>query len=152
MRLDPTYVKALHRRATARIQLNQNEEALEDLTKVLAIEPNNVESLKELQKLEKIIESLKPKIDIMKHVKPSTSQESLEIIPGDIPPPKTFSKETELLLNQWPKGKPVFKTPIDAFVKSEKQRDDSLIYPVTKAPNLRSKVWQRNLVIKGQVY
>lgn len=143
MRLEPTYVKALHRRATARIQLKQNEEALEDLTKVLAIEPNNVESLKELQKLEKIIKSLKPKIDIMK---PSTSQE--KIIPGDIPPPETFSKETELLLNQWPKGKQVFKTPIDTFVKSEEQRDDSLIYPVTKAPNLRSKVWLRDWVIK----
>ncbi|XP_044738856.1 RNA polymerase II-associated protein 3-like [Chrysoperla carnea] len=51
LRLDSTYVKALQRRAAARIQLTQLNEALKDLTKVMELEPNNRESLSEITKL-----------------------------------------------------------------------------------------------------
>lgn len=55
LQLDPTYVKALQRRAAARDGLKHLQDAITDLKRVLELEPHNTESKKELQKLEKLL-------------------------------------------------------------------------------------------------
>jgi cytochrome c-type biogenesis protein CcmH/NrfG len=49
--LDPTYVKALHRRATARVGLKRYGDAVQDFEQVLRLEPNNKMASTELQKI-----------------------------------------------------------------------------------------------------
>lgn len=49
--LDPTYVKAYHRRANARVQLKRFAEAVQDFDKVLELEPKNKTAKAELEKL-----------------------------------------------------------------------------------------------------
>ena len=49
--LDPTYVKAYHRRANARAQLKRFSEAVQDFDKVLELEPKNKTAKAELEKL-----------------------------------------------------------------------------------------------------
>lgn len=56
--LDPKYVKAFHRRGTARIGLKKLNEAKEDFEEVLKLEPFNKEAQKELIKIEKEVESM----------------------------------------------------------------------------------------------
>lgn len=51
--LNDSYVKALQRRAVAKEGLKQYQEALDDLYKVLELEPHNKETKKELDRLEK---------------------------------------------------------------------------------------------------
>jgi tetratricopeptide (TPR) repeat protein len=55
--LDPNYVKAYHRRATARISLKKLEEAKGDYEHLLKLEPNNKLFQTELNKLQKSIDS-----------------------------------------------------------------------------------------------
>lgn len=62
LQFDSKYVKALQRRAAARIGLKQYNEAIGDLKKVLEIEPKNKESRKELERVEKHVENKKVKL------------------------------------------------------------------------------------------
>lgn len=55
LQFDPKYVKALQRRAAAKFGLKQYDEALTDLKEVLKIEPNNKETKKEFEKIDKIL-------------------------------------------------------------------------------------------------
>lgn len=55
IQLDESYVKAYHRRATARMNLKQYKEARQDLEKVLKLEPSNKEAKSLLAKVEKQI-------------------------------------------------------------------------------------------------
>lgn len=48
LRLDPTYVKALQRRATARERLGSLRSASHDLNEVLKLEPHNTAARKQL--------------------------------------------------------------------------------------------------------
>ena len=50
--LDPTFVKAYHRRGTARAALGDFDRALSDFKKVLSLEPHNKAAQTELQRLE----------------------------------------------------------------------------------------------------
>jgi len=50
--LDPTYIKAIQRRASARIGLNKIEGAIQDYKKILELEPSNKQAASELAKLE----------------------------------------------------------------------------------------------------
>ncbi|CAL7948476.1 unnamed protein product [Xylocopa violacea] len=52
IQLDGTYVKAYHRRATARMNLKQYKEARKDLEKVLKLEPSNKEAKLLLNQIE----------------------------------------------------------------------------------------------------
>nr|XP_012145173.1 PREDICTED: RNA polymerase II-associated protein 3 [Megachile rotundata]XP_012145174.1 PREDICTED: RNA polymerase II-associated protein 3 [Megachile rotundata] len=64
IQLDETYVKAYHRRATARMNLKQYKEAKQDLEKVLKLEPSNKEAKILLAKTEKQIKvSESPAVD-----------------------------------------------------------------------------------------
>ncbi|XP_043258102.1 RNA polymerase II-associated protein 3 isoform X1 [Colletes gigas] len=61
IQLDATYVKAYHRRATARINLKQYKEAKQDLENVLKLEPSNKEAkvlLAEIEKKMKVLDSI----------------------------------------------------------------------------------------------
>ena len=49
--LDPTYVKAIHRRATARVALQRVADAVSDFEKVLQLEPSNKTAKMEMDKL-----------------------------------------------------------------------------------------------------
>lgn len=66
IQLDDKYIKAMHRRAVAREALKQYKEAKADLDKVLCLEPENKESQKLLDKIEKI---LKPPVKTTDSVK-----------------------------------------------------------------------------------
>ncbi|XP_076750206.1 RNA polymerase II-associated protein spaghetti [Xylocopa sonorina] len=60
IQLDETYVKAYHRRATARMNLKQYKEAKKDLEKVLKLEPSNKEAkllLNQIENKMKILET-----------------------------------------------------------------------------------------------
>lgn len=52
IQLDETYVKAYHRRASARMNLKQYKEAKQDLEKVLKLEPYNKEAKSMLGQIE----------------------------------------------------------------------------------------------------
>lgn len=55
--LDPTFVKAYHRRGTSRANTGKIELAISDFEKVLSIEPHNKAALQELEKLLKFKEN-----------------------------------------------------------------------------------------------
>ncbi|XP_054010521.1 RNA polymerase II-associated protein 3 isoform X1 [Hylaeus anthracinus] len=57
IQLDETYVKAYHRRATARMNLKQYKEAKQDLEKVLKLEPSNKEAKLLLAQIESKIQA-----------------------------------------------------------------------------------------------
>lgn len=59
IQLDETYVKAYHRRATARMELKQYKEAKEDIEKILTLEPSNKEAKALLSQINKRLENLK---------------------------------------------------------------------------------------------
>lgn len=52
IQLDDSYVKAYHRRATARMNIKQHKEAKRDLEKVLILEPSNKEAKLLLNQIE----------------------------------------------------------------------------------------------------
>ncbi len=56
--LDPKYIKAYHRRGTARLALKRYNEAKEDFENVLKLEPFNKAAQQELIKIEKELESM----------------------------------------------------------------------------------------------
>lgn len=59
IQLDETYVKAYHRRATARMELKQYKEAKEDIEKILVLEPSNKEAKVLFSQINKRLENLK---------------------------------------------------------------------------------------------
>lgn len=62
LKLDQTYVKALHRRAAARIELKKYEHAENDLLQVLQYEPKNAESKKQLEKVRAMMSKKEEKV------------------------------------------------------------------------------------------
>ena len=54
LKLDPTFVKAYHRRGTARSHTGKMEQALDDFKKVLSIEPHNKAAQQEFERLSKL--------------------------------------------------------------------------------------------------
>jgi len=57
IQLDKNYIKAYHRRGTARVKLQKYEDALKDFESVLKLEPNNKIAQEELNKVNRLIES-----------------------------------------------------------------------------------------------
>lgn len=51
LKLDPTYVKALMRRAAAREELGRLEDARSDLTLTLQLEPHNLQAQRDLARV-----------------------------------------------------------------------------------------------------
>lgn len=60
IQLDSTYVKAYHRRATARMELKQYKEAKEDLKAILKLESSNKEAQIMLAEVDKKLKAAKP--------------------------------------------------------------------------------------------
>ncbi|KZC06477.1 PREDICTED: RNA polymerase II-associated protein 3 [Dufourea novaeangliae] len=58
IQLDETYVKAYHRRATARMNLKQYKEAKQDIEKILKLEPSNKDAKSLLVQIENKIKTL----------------------------------------------------------------------------------------------
>ncbi len=56
--IDPTYVKAYARRASARLSLSKLQDAKKDFERVLQLEPTNKGATAELNKVEKVSISL----------------------------------------------------------------------------------------------
>jgi len=59
LKLDPTFVKAYHRRGIARLNLGNTELANQDFEKVLSLEPHNKAAQIELEKLKSIAQPVK---------------------------------------------------------------------------------------------
>ncbi|XP_031832295.2 tetratricopeptide repeat domain 1 [Nomia melanderi] len=60
--LNPTYVKAIVRRAHLYKELEKLDEAMEDFTKLNSLDPDNVESRQEVHKLARLIEERNEKL------------------------------------------------------------------------------------------
>lgn len=60
--MDENYVKAYHRRATARIALKQYREAKQDIEKMLTLEPSNKEAAVLLNQINKYLKNSKVSI------------------------------------------------------------------------------------------
>lgn len=74
LKLDPTFVKAYHRRGTARANTGKMELALSDFQKVLDIEPHNKAALQEFERLSKLTKKESPKSIVAEHSKGGTSK------------------------------------------------------------------------------
>lgn len=68
IQLDETYVKAYHRRATARMELKQYKEAKEDIEEILTLEPSNKEAKVLLSQINKRLENLKVCIFVVLYI------------------------------------------------------------------------------------
>ncbi|XP_068620144.1 RNA polymerase II-associated protein 3-like isoform X2 [Battus philenor] len=131
LKIDPTYVKALQRRATARERLGSLRAASHDLNEVLKLEPHNAAAKRQL-------EAIKTRMG----TKGAKSKSS----PATTP---TFdaktSKETAKKTPQ-PKIIELPEEPVKAKEQSELEKwrigegeDINVMIPVKKPPHLRSK-------------
>ncbi|KAL0131847.1 hypothetical protein PUN28_003004 [Cardiocondyla obscurior] len=151
IQLDETYVKAYHRRATARLGLKQYKEAMEDVNKIANLEPNSKETKTLLAEVEKHIEnSLLSKelctTDVPKHEKiinksdhKKTEQKIIEIKEDKN---KKSNTNVENIV------KPTTTSITNAMELQKNQcipdwlpeKDDvEIIEPIEKPPHLRSK-------------
>ncbi|XP_076637274.1 RNA polymerase II-associated protein spaghetti [Colletes latitarsis] len=83
IQLDATYVKAYHRRATARINLKQYKEAKQDLENVLKLEPSNKEAkvlLTEIENKMKVSDSI---ITLKENAKKLSEETPVEKVIGE---------------------------------------------------------------------
>ncbi|CAG5014990.1 unnamed protein product [Parnassius apollo] len=127
LKLDPTYVKALQRRATARERLGSLRAASNDLNEVLKLEPNNIAAKKQL-------EAIKARMGT-KGSKSKSSPTSESKLFKDILKPKVQPKIIEL------PDEPLKKQELSALDKwkSGLGEDITVMRPVKKPPHLRSK-------------
>ncbi|XP_037295135.1 RNA polymerase II-associated protein 3-like isoform X1 [Manduca sexta] len=137
LRLDPTYVKALQRRAAARERLGSLRAAATDLTRVLELEPKNNQARTQLS-------ALKTRMG----TKGSKSKSSP---PSPLSPssPSTPVKETKPVVTNIVEEKPAIKVES----AEDKWRDGigeniTVIKPVKKPPHLRSKRPLKPITIK----
>ena len=105
LKLDPTFVKAIHRRAVARKYLNKLDGAREDLLYILDIEPENKTSSKLLKEVEEALSKSKDELEVrpMKLSAIVTSEEKRDIEKEEkvIPTPnKEVILDTKIMPNK----------------------------------------------------
>lgn len=163
IRLDNSYVKAYHRRATARMNLKQYREAKKDLERVLKLEPSNKEAKSLFNQVESKIKSSEANT-VKEDTKKSSDESTIEKKIGEKLWNNTTSK-VQVKDNKDAKGdKGVKNVNSESTMESEsnaactikkrkgrKERNlsipdwlpekDSVIVvePIEKAPHLRSK-------------
>ncbi|KAL6423103.1 hypothetical protein ACFW04_010534 [Cataglyphis niger] len=153
IQLDETYVKAYHRRATARMELKQYKEAKKDIEKILTLEPLNKEAKALLSQINKRLENLKPIIisgeDTAKNI--PIEKKIAEKMFGNV------NSSKEIIDNKEDKNKKDSINNVGAIAKSttisltESKRDPripdwlpekdnvAVVEPIEKPPHLRSK-------------
>ncbi|GLV40137.1 spaghetti [Carabus blaptoides fortunei] len=132
LQLDPTYVKALQRRAAARDGLKQLQDAVTDLNRVLELEPHNIESKKELQKLEKLLGINKQKM-LVKTDKPQSIQKS-SIKELNIEPTCSLGRQNK-------------SSPTEIHIPWPNRGTCEIMKPIDKRPHQRSKQPLRRIEI-----
>ncbi|XP_067001811.2 RNA polymerase II-associated protein 3 [Anabrus simplex] len=157
IQLDPTYVKAYVRRATARTELRQYKDAKEDLEKALELEPNNTVAKNDLAKIEKKLlspSSKKTKKEI--GLPPSSSTASKPEKKTDLlstsssgaiksgkakEPQKVIAKDQKGVINEevLGKGRGDAEESVISSKGPWKTGDVRLVQTIHKPPHLRSK-------------
>nr|CAG4640724.1 EOG090X03B7 [Eulimnadia texana] len=142
LKLDPSYLKAYHRRGCARVQLGKYAEAEEDFRKVLAMEPHNKAAEQELNNLKSKTKTLptqkqtptveKPKIQetkrnfsnlfqVMKEVQATKKDvKGLNLIAVPVSSAKNDTEEDEnikKIFQEWSKPLKTEK-PVESVLKS----------------------------------
>ncbi len=120
--LDPTYVKALQRRATARTNLNRIDEAIEDYKRVLELEPQNKSAVAEIQKLEA---SKNPV------VKESAASEQKSNFRSNLKAAFQPSNSADTASSSSSTSRPAKREKLDVVRPGQ-------VFPIKKAPHLRS--------------
>ncbi|XP_015516347.1 RNA polymerase II-associated protein 3 [Neodiprion lecontei] len=140
IQLDELYVKAYHRRATARKELKQYKEAMEDLEKVLKLDPSNKDASKMLTLVKKKIESSKPLLVSQSDLTDDTPIEKKigeKLCGGPVKKPQNIEPTSSVV--------PKPKIPCWSLGEGE---DVAIIQPVMKPPHQRSKKPLRRIEVK----
>ncbi|GBP51153.1 RNA polymerase II-associated protein 3 [Eumeta japonica] len=147
LKLDPTYVKALQRRAAAREKLGSLRGASADLTEVLKLEPKNTAAAKQLQAIKARMGTKGTKSKSSPVSTPTSEAKN------EHPRPKIIELEDP----NPAKEKPITHKPSSPLEnwKNGVGEDITVIVPVKKPPHLRSKKALKPIQIKeiplGQV-
>ena len=144
--IDPTYVKAYQRRATARSNLKRYEDAAKDYNMVLDLEPNNKVAKIELDKVTSKLndEQLKSSISVDKDdIAPQVKTEEA------IAPIKSFENNIKSAFSssksKQPSGASSNSTSEEG--RGQIQLSQGQVMPIVKKPHLRSKKPLRRIPI-----
>ncbi|XP_054277821.1 RNA polymerase II-associated protein 3-like [Macrosteles quadrilineatus] len=129
LRLDPTYVKAMLRRAAAREALGRIEDACYDLRNALKLEPNNTQALRDLERVKNLSNKSKQPINRL-------TLSEVESIPENSAATEGKPKNISSLVIDNEKAKEVSTEGNDEF---EWPSCSTTIEPIVKPPHLRSK-------------
>lgn len=138
IQLDELYVKAYHRRATARKELKQYKEALQDLEKITKLDPTNKEAGKMLAEVKERIEKGKPVVISQNDPTDDTPiekkiGEKLCGGPAKKPSPTVQSATPQKRIPCWTSGE---------------GEDVAIVQPIVKPPHQRSKKPLRRIEVK----
>ncbi|XP_012258544.2 RNA polymerase II-associated protein 3 [Athalia rosae] len=142
IQLDEHYVKAYHRRATARKELKQYKEALQDLEMLLKLDTTNKDATKMLQELERKIEKSKPVVVTQNDLDDDVSIEKKigEKLWGSPAKPPVL-----------PKKDPIIEKRVPRWELGEGE-DVTVVQPIIKAPHQRSKEPLRRIEIQEKKF
>ncbi|EZA57864.1 hypothetical protein DMN91_003368 [Ooceraea biroi] len=160
IQLDDSYVKAYHRRATARMELKQYKEAKQDIEKILVLEPSNKEAQTLLGQINKRLESSKPIIISEKDLAEDISVEKKigEKMLGNIKSNRKVidakeevkKKQSNVDSTVKPTTKVNVRKPLNSCIPEwlPEKDDVAIVQPVTIPPHLRSKEPLRKIPIQ----
>ena len=136
--IDPTYVKAYQRRATARSNLKRYEDAAKDYNMVLDLEPNNKVAKIELDKVTSKLND--------EQLKSSISADKDDIVPQvkteeAIAPNKSFENNIKSAFSSNKSKQPpsASSNSTSEVGKCQIQLSQGQVMPIVKKPHLRSK-------------
>ncbi|XP_015592531.1 RNA polymerase II-associated protein 3 isoform X2 [Cephus cinctus] len=141
VQLDSEYVKAYHRRATARMGLKQYREAKQDIEKILKLEPSNKEAVNMLIQVKKKIKSLNSVTITGENL---IEEVSVEKRIGEKLCGKTVKdiKQIDNIV------KPADTVPFTSTWILEEGDDVAIVHPIVKPPHQRSKKPLRRVSVK----
>ncbi|XP_032662828.1 RNA polymerase II-associated protein 3 isoform X2 [Odontomachus brunneus] len=149
IQIDDTYVKAYHRRATARMGLKHYKEAKLDIEKVLTLAPSNKEAKALLSEINKRLKNFKPVItseeDIANDisVEKKIAEKKLDDVESNkkIIDIKEDNNENSLNIKSTAKPTNIIKQTKNLNIPDWLPEKDNvkIVEPVEKPPHLRSK-------------
>jgi tetratricopeptide (TPR) repeat protein len=149
--LDPTFVKAYHRRGTARNSLGKLDLAKKDFEKVLSLEPHNKAAQMELERVVKLIDQSASKV-LLETEKNSSPEESCILNITDIKPQgptKSVGHFVENKVEQLSSKSYVVEEYIEPVVSTEKPKEELQQLPIVSVHNGKEEEVAVTKIIKG---
>jgi RNA polymerase II-associated protein 3 len=151
--LDPTFVKAYHRRGTARNSLGKLDLAKKDFEKVLSLEPHNKAAQMELERIVKLIDQSASKV-LLETEKNSPSEESgiLNITDSKPQGPTksvNYSHVVEKKVEQFSSKSYVVEEYVEPVVSTEKPKEKLQQLPIVSVHNGKQEEVAVAKIIKG---